>query len=115
MYLKPARYLPHIQQQSRRFKRVIYNLTMFFCDRVLHIRTRTRQAIRAAGGKISLSFDYVICAEHTEHFLLTNTTAAADAAESEAVGKVAGEEGGEKVTAGAGEEAVAVGVISGAV
>ena len=35
---------------------------------ILHYRARTRQAVRAAGGRIPLSFDYVISAEHTEHF-----------------------------------------------
>ena len=32
----------------------------------LHGRARARQAVRAAGGKIPLSFDYVISAQHSE-------------------------------------------------
>lgn len=37
-------------------------------------RSRTRQAVRAAGGRIPLSFDYVISAEHTEHYNTTSHT-----------------------------------------
>lgn len=43
-------------------------LIVSFVMLVLYNRARTRQAVRAAGGRIPLSFDYVISAEHTEHF-----------------------------------------------
>ncbi len=54
-------------------------------------RARTRQAVRAAGGKIPLSFDYVIAAEHAEY--AAATAAAAPAAEESTGTPVASQEG----------------------
>ena len=47
---------------------------------VLYCRSRTRQAVRAAGGKIPLSFDYVISTQHSEDPLPATTTTEVGAA-----------------------------------
>jgi len=49
-------------------------LTPFSTLCQISYRTRTRQAVRAAGGRIPLSFDYVISAEHTEHYNTSSHT-----------------------------------------
>ena len=64
----------------------------------MNYRTRARKAVRDAGGKIPLSFDYVLSAEHTEHFNSSQEAAAAASEED------AASNGGGNAGAGAGTE-----------